>query len=100
MTEDGVMEDALEAGAEDVITCDDSFEIRTAPSDFSSVRKYLEEKNYNFLEAEVMMIPNDKVALDENQLDTFRKMLDAFEENDDVQDVYHNVDLPEDDEEE
>ena len=99
MTEDGVMEDALEAGAEDVITCDDSFEIRTAPSDFSSVRKYLEGKNYTFLEAEVVMIPNDKVTLDEHQEETFRKMLDAFEENDDVQDVYHNVDLPDDEEE-
>ena len=100
MTEDGVMEDALEAGAEDVITCYDSFEIRTAPSDFSAVRKYLDRKHYTFLEAEVMMIPNDKVTLDEHQEETFRKMLDAFEENDDVQDVYHNVDLPEDDEEE
>ena len=100
MTEDGVMEDALEAGAEDVITCDDSFEIRTAPSDFSTVRKYLEGKNYTFLEAEVMMIPTDKVSLDEQQTETFRKMLDAFEENDDVQDVYHNVDLPDDEDEE
>ena len=98
-SEDKVMEDALEAGAEDVITCDDSFEIRTAPADFSAVRKYLEDKNYNFYEAEVMMIPNDKVTLDEHQLETFRKMLDAFEEQDDVQDVYHNVDLPEEEEE-
>ena len=100
MTEDGVMEDALEAGAEDVITCDDSFEIRAAPAEFSAVRKYLEGKNYNFYEAEVMMIPNDKVTLDEHQTETFRKMLDAFEEQDDVQDVYHNVDLPEEAEEE
>ena len=47
-----------------------------------------------------MMIPNDKVTLDEHQTETFRKMLDAFEEQDDVQDVYHNVDLPEEEEEE
>ncbi len=100
LDEDTVMEVALEAGAEDVITGEDSYEIRTAPSDFSAVRKYLEEKNYEFLEAEVMMIPNDKVTLDEHQLETFEKMLDAFDDNDDVQEVYHNVDLPEEEEEE
>ena len=100
MDEDSMMEIALEAGAEDVITNDDSFEIRTAPGDFSAVRKYLEEKEFRFLEAELMMIPNDKVTLDEHQLETFSKMLDAFEDNDDVQDVYHNVHLPEEEEEE
>ncbi len=100
LDEDTIMEIALEAGAEDVITMDDVYEIRTAPADFSAVRKYFEEKNYEFLEAEVMMIPNDKVTLDEHQMETFQKMLDAFEELDDVQDVYHNVDLPDDDDEE
>ena len=100
LDEDTIMEAAIEAGAEDVITSDDVYEIRTAPGDFSEVRKYLEEKNYTFLEAEVMMIPNDRVTLDEHQTETFMKMLDAFDELDDVQDVYHNVDLPEDEEEE
>lgn len=99
LDEDTMMEVALEAGAEDVITCDDSYEIRTAPSDFSAVRKYLEDKGYEFLEAETMMIPNDKVTLSADQLETFQKMLDAFEDQDDVQDVYHNVDLPEEEEE-
>ena len=46
------------------------------------------------------MVPNDKITLSDEQLVTFNKMLDAFEDNDDVQDIYHNVDLPEDDEEE
>ncbi|MBR1868062.1 MAG: YebC/PmpR family DNA-binding transcriptional regulator [Clostridia bacterium] len=100
LDEDTMMEVALEAGAEDVITSDDVYEIRTAPSDFSAVRKYLEEKNYTFLEAEVMMIPTDKITLDEHQLETFKKMLEVFEDNDDVQEVYHNVDIPEEDEEE
>ena len=63
------------------------------------IRKYLEDKGYEFLEAETMMIPNDKVTLSDDQLETFRKMLDAFDDQDDVQDVYHNVDLPEEDEE-
>lgn len=100
LDEDTMMEVALEAGAEDVITSDDVYEIRTAPTDFSAVRKYLEEKNYTFLEAEVMMIPTDKITLDEHQLETFKKMLEVFEDNDDVQEVYHNVDIPEEDEEE
>ena len=46
------------------------------------------------------MIPNDKITLNDEQLVTFGKMLDAFDDNDDVQEVYHNVDLPEDEEEE
>ena len=99
LDEDTMMENALEAGAEDVITCDDSYEIRTAPSDFSAVRKYFEEKNFEFIEAGVMMIPNDKVTLTAEQLVSFNKMLDMFDDNDDVQEVYHNVDLPEEDDE-
>lgn len=95
LDEDTMMELVLESGAEDVITEEDSYEIRTAPSDFSAVRKFFEEKNYEFLEAGVMMIPNDKVTLSEEQLVSFNKMLDMFDDNDDVQEVYHNVDLPE-----
>ena len=99
LDEDAVMEMALEAGAEDVLTEEDSFEIRTTPSDFSAVRKYFEEKNFEFIEAGVMMIPNDKVTLSAEQLVSFSKMLDMFDDNDDVQEVYHNVELPEEDEE-
>ena len=95
LDEDTMMELVLESGAEDVITEDDSYEIRTAPADFSAVRKFFEEKNYEFLEAGVMMIPNDKVTLSDEQLVSFNKMLDMFDDNDDVQEVYHNVDLPE-----
>ncbi len=100
LDEDTVMEYALEAGAEDCIAQDDAFEIRTTPSDFSQVRKYLESKNLQFLEADVMMVPNDKIELNESQQATFMKMIDALEDLDDVQEVYHNVDLPEEEEEE
>ena len=99
LDEDTIMELALDAGAEDVVTEEDSYEIRTAPSDFSAVRKYFEEKNYEFLEAGIMMIPNDKITLSAEQLVLFNKMLDMFEDNDDVQEVYHNVDLPEEEDE-
>ena len=100
LDEDTVMEYALEAGAEDCIAQDDAFEIRTTPSDFSQVRKYLESKNLQFLEADVMMVPDDKIELNESQQATFMKMIDALEDLDDVQEVYHNVDLPEEEEEE
>lgn len=100
LTEDAVMEMALEAGADDVITEDDCFEVRTQPSEFSTVRKFFEEKGITLLEADIMMVPNDKITLNDDQLVSFNKMLDAFDDNDDVQNVYHNVELPdvEDDE--
>ena len=91
LDEDTVMEMALDAGADDLIVEDDCYEIRTAPSDFSSVRKYFEEKGIEFVEADIMMVPGDKIELTEEQLISFNKMLDAFEDNDDVQDIYHNV---------
>lgn len=99
ISEDEMMEMALEAGADDVITLDDCFEIRTAPGDFSVVRKYFESKNVTFDEADIMMVANDKITLNDDQLVSFTKMLDAFEDNDDVQDVYHNVELPEEEKE-
>lgn len=95
LDEDTVMEMALEAGADDVITEDEIFEIRTSPASFSEVRKYFEEKNIELAEADIMMVPNDKITLNAEQLVSFNKMLDAFEDNDDVQNVYHNVELPE-----
>lgn len=98
LSEDEALELALDAGADDVITSDDVYEIRTAPSAFSAVRKYFEEKGYTFVEASIEMVPNDKITLNADQIVTFQKMLDAFEDNDDVQDIYHNVDLPEDEE--
>ncbi len=98
--DDEIMELALDAGADDVIYSDDAYEIRTAPSAFSAVRKYFEERGYSFIEASVEMVPNDKITLSPEQLVTFNKMLDAFEDNDDVQDIYHNVELPDDEDEE
>ena len=100
LDEDKMMEYALEAGADDVIVSDDVYEVRTDPTAFTQVRKYLEDHGVTFEEADIMMIPNDRITLTDEQLVTFGKMLDAFEDNDDVQDVYHNVLLPETDDEE
>ena len=99
LDEDTVMEMALDAGADDVVTEEDVFEIKTSPASFSQVRKYFEEKGVELAEADIMMVPNDKITLSADQLISFNKMLDAFDDNDDVQDVYHNVELPEEDDE-
>lgn len=100
LSEDEVMEFALDAGADDFMAEDDAFVVHTAPANFSSVRKYLEDKGLNFFEAEVTMLPQNKITLEGDELAKFKKLVDALEELDDVQDVYHNVDLPEEDEEE
>ena len=100
LDEDAVMELALDAGADDVVIEDDVYEIRTAPSAFSAVRTYFEERGHSFIEASIQMVPNDKITLNADQLVSFNKMLDAFEDNDDIQDIYHNVELPEEEDDE
>ncbi|MBQ2712531.1 MAG: YebC/PmpR family DNA-binding transcriptional regulator [Clostridia bacterium] len=97
--EDTLMEYALEAGADDIITTDDAFEVYTSPASFSEVRNYLEEKGLEFLSAEISMIPQNMVTIDGEKLTKFMKMLDLLDESDDVQNVYHNADLPEEEEE-
>lgn len=99
LDEDTIMEYALDAGADDFIAEDDAFIVHTAVANFSSVRKYLEEKGLNFFSAQVEMLPQNKITLSDEDLVKFNKLVDALEDLDDVQNVYHNVDLPEEDEE-
>lgn len=99
LSEDEMMEFALEAGADDVITEDDAFEIHTQVSAFSQVRKYLEGKNLNFFQAEIQMVPQNVITLAGDELAKFKRLVDALEELDDVSNVYHNVDIPDEDEE-
>ena len=100
LDEDTLTEYAIDAGAEDVVTQEDVFEVYTEVPAFSEARKCLEEKGLTFLQAEITMIPQSKIVLPDDKLETFRKMLDKLEENDDVQDIYHIVELPEEEEEE
>ena len=101
LDEDTVMADALEAGASDFAADGDVFEISTEPSDFSGVREDLEKKGYEFVSAEVEMVPDTYTSsADEDTVIKMQKMLDLLEDNDDVQNVWHNWDAPEDDEEE
>lgn len=99
LDEDTMMEYCLEAEADDYVSEDDVYEVYTAPDKWTNARKYFEEKGVTFLEAEIKMIPQNYITLDDEKLETFRKMLDKLEELDDVQDVYHNVELPDDEEE-
>ena len=100
MDEDEMMMTVLDAGAEDMDVQDDVFEVTTAPNDFSAVREALESQGITFLSAEVQMVPqNTVVPADEDTLNKILKMLDMLEENDDVQNVWHNAELPEEPEE-
>jgi len=91
LDEDTVMEDALDAGADDFSAEGEFFEILTAPNDLGTVTKALEDKGYSFVSCEVAYLPSTKTALsDEDAVTNMTKLLDALEENDDVQGVWHN----------
>ena len=93
MEADDLMMIALDAGADDFNEEDDSFEITTAPEDFSAVREALEAENIAMASAEVTMLPQTYVTLnDENDIKQLQRTLDLLDEDDDVQDVYHNWD--------
>ena len=93
MDADELMMLALDSGAEDFVDNDDSYEILTTPEDFSDVRLKLEEAGIAMVNAEVTMIPQTYVELtEEEDLKNIQKTLDLLEEDDDVQDVYHNWD--------
>lgn len=91
LDEDETMMTALDAGAEDFQADEESFQIYTAPDDFSAVREALEQNGLTFVQAEVEMVPQNYVTL-ENEEDRakMRRLLDNLEDNDDVQNVWHN----------
>jgi len=90
--EDELMMIALEAGAEDMETSEDGYEIKTAPEDFAVVMDALNENSIPVLSGEIAMIPSTETALGEGDAVKMEKMLDMFDDNDDVQDVWHNWD--------
>lgn len=96
--EEKLLEDALEAGASDFNTdLEDVFEVVTEPNDFSSVRDYLEEKGYTFMSAELELVPSTYMKLTEpDDIKNMGKMLEMFEDNDDIQSVWHNWENEED----
>lgn len=93
LSADDLMMIALDAGAEDFSEEEDSFEIITLPEDFSAVREVIEAEKIPMASAEVTMLPQTYVTLtDENDIKQLQRTLDLLDEDDDVQDVYHNWD--------
>ncbi len=93
--EDELMMMALDAGAEDFVAEDEVFVVTTTPEDFGTVREALESNGIEFLEADVKMIPDTYTEINEEVAIKFQKMLDVLEDDDDVQNVYHNAEFPE-----
>ncbi len=99
LDEDKLMEDVMEAGGDDFKYEDGVAEIYTAPTGISAVRDALEGMGYSFTSAEVEYLPQTMTAIDDpDQVVKMTKLLDMLEENDDVQNVWHNWDAPDDEE--
>ena len=94
--EDALMELALDAGAEDVISDGNEFEVITDPSSFEKVKKVIDEKGIKHLEARIGMIPSNTVKLEMNKAEQMLKLMEKLEDNDDVQNVYANFDIDDD----
>ncbi|SRR5574344_106632 len=95
--EEKAMEIGLEAGADDIVTNDDgSIDVYTAPEAFADVVEAYEAAGVKPVNAEVSMVPSTEAALDGDTAVKFMRMIDAFEDLDDVQNVYHNASLPDD----
>lgn len=96
IAEDAIMEAALEAGAQDVIDDDDAWTIQTAMGDFAQARDALESAGIKMESAELAMVPANLVAIDADTAMKVIRLMEALDDNDDVQNVYANADFPED----
>ncbi|MDR2518851.1 MAG: YebC/PmpR family DNA-binding transcriptional regulator [Spirochaetaceae bacterium] len=94
-SEDAVMEAALEGGADDVSLSDGIIEVTTAPEDFESALNALSEKKFETLSAEISMVPESEASLDNDATAKVLRLVERLEENDDVQNVYSNIAIPE-----
>jgi len=97
LTEDTLMEMVLEAGGDDMKTLDDGFEVYTSPSEFYNVRQVFEDKNIKTEEAKVTAIAKTTVKVTGEDVKKVLKLVDALEDHDDVQDVYYNYDISDED---
>ena len=95
VSEDEVMDVALEAGADDIVTEDGIITVTTDPASFESVLEVLQGKGYESVSAEVAMVPDMYSAVDNETAAKVQKLIDRLEEDDDVQNVYTNADFPE-----
>ncbi len=93
--EDTMLMDALDAGADDMQTSDDAFEIYTDPSSLAAVRDELQKKGYDLDTAEVRLFPENTTEVPDGKVSQYTGLIDELENNDDVQDVYEAAELPE-----
>ncbi len=93
--EDTMLMDALDAGADDMKTSDEEYEIFTDPKSMDAVRDALQEKGYDLDTAEVRLFPENTTEVPEDKIPQYTGLIDELEENDDVQDVYEAATLPE-----
>ena len=91
--EDGLMEAALEAGADDVEEMEDDYRVVTTPEDFTSVRDALDESGIEYENAEITLEPQNSIDLEAGTARQTLRLIDALEDNDDVQEVYANFDI-------
>jgi len=92
--EDALMELVLEAGGEDVVEQESEYEVITDPSAFEPVREAIEKAGLTYVMAEIGMIPQNTVKMDEKKAEQMLKLMEKMEDNDDVQNVYANFDIP------
>jgi len=95
LDEDTLMLQAIEAGADDVITNEESFEVITHPHEFEAIKSVLEKAELEFSSSEVRWIPQNTIDVEGENAEKLLRMMDAFEDNDDVQDVYTNFEISE-----
>ncbi|MGL5440627.1 MAG: YebC/PmpR family DNA-binding transcriptional regulator [Filifactoraceae bacterium] len=91
ISEDELMEVALENGAEDFVMEEEGYEIYTNPEDFFTVKEAVESKGYKIASGEVTLIPQTYTSIDELQQKQMNKLIDMLEDDDDIQNVYHNL---------
>lgn len=94
--EDNLLTIVLEAGAEDMVSEDDHYEIISLPNDLENIKAALEGSTVAYSSAEITMLPKDTVKVDMADAKKLLKLMDALEEHDDVQNVYANFDIPDD----
>lgn len=95
--EESFIETALEAGADDIISDDDgSIEVLTDCSEFITVKEALQKTGFNWINAEVTMLPSSRITLNQNEAEKLLRMTEWLEDLDDVQNVYTNADIPDD----
>ena len=100
LEEDDMMMMALDAGADDMVSDEDVYEVITSVASFSEVRECLEKKGLTIISAEIEMVPSNTVAPDDATVPKVLRLIDMLEDDDDVQNVWHNAVLPEEDSEE